>query len=116
MRPVVQRLRALIRPCPCPQLRHHRLWPHEQGLGASYHWASQEKADSVAVQNCAQHGNDCKAVVWFKHQCGAAASGEGTPAFWGLGGSDEQARADAQSKCVNGGGQACEVRASQCSK
>lgn len=84
--------------------------------GASYHWASQEKAESVAVQNCAQHGNDCEAVVWFKRQCGAVASGEGTAAFWGLGDSDEQARADAQSKCVNGGGQACEVRASQCSK
>ena len=84
--------------------------------GASYDWANQAKAESVAMQNCAQHGNDCKAIVWFKQQCGAVASGEGTAVFWGLGGSDELARADAQNKCMNNGGKSCEVRASQCSK
>lgn len=84
--------------------------------GSSYRWDSQAKAESVAMRNCAEHGDDCEVMVWFKEKCGAVASGEGTTAFWGLGDSDGQARADAQSKCVNGGGKACEVQVSQCSK
>src|SRR5208282_5126138 len=84
--------------------------------GSSHSWGSEAKAESVAMQNCAEHGDDCEVMVWFKQKCGAVASGEGTTAFWGLGDSDGQARADAQSKCVNGGGKACEVQVSQCSK
>jgi hypothetical protein len=83
--------------------------------GYSNRWGSQAKAESVAVQNCAQHGNDCEVMVWFEHKCGAVASGEGTAAFWGVGNSDGQARADAQSKCMSGGGKVCKVEVSQCS-
>ena len=83
--------------------------------GYSYRWNSQAKAESVAMQNCAQHGNDCEVMVWFDRKCGAVASGEGTTAFWGLGDSDGQARAAAQNKCVEGGGKGCEVQVSQCS-
>jgi hypothetical protein len=39
-----------------------------------------------------------------------------TTVFWGLGHSDEQARTDAQNKCVEGGGKNCEVKTSVCSK
>jgi hypothetical protein len=84
-------------------------------FGYSYSWGSEAKAESVAMQNCGQHGNDCEVMVWFEHKCGAVASGGGTTAFWGLGDSDGQARADAQNKCVNGGGKDCEVQVSQCS-
>ena len=83
--------------------------------GFSYRWGNRAKAESVAMQNCAQHGNDCEVMVWFDRRCGAVASGEGTTAFWGLGRSDGQARADARNKCVNGGGKNCEVQVSACS-
>jgi len=84
--------------------------------GKSYHWGSQAEAERVAMQNCAQHGNDCAVMVWFEHKCGAVASGEGTAAFWALGDSENQARADAQNKCVQGGGKDCQVQVSQCSR
>jgi hypothetical protein len=100
---------------PCRQLWRHRLWAHQQGLGYSYHWGSRAKAESVAMQNCGQHGNDCEVMVWFDRRCGAVAAGEGTTAFWCLGRSDSQARADAQNKCVNGGGKDCEIQVSRCS-
>jgi len=67
------------------------------------------------MQNCAKHGNDCEVMVWFSRKCGAVVSGEGTNAFWGLGSNDGQARADAQSKCENGGDKNCEVQVSRCS-
>jgi hypothetical protein len=84
--------------------------------GYSYHWGSRAKAESVAMQKCAQNGNDCEVMVWFMRKCGAVASGGGTTAFWGLGNNDGQARADAQNKCMNSGGKDCEVQVSQCSK
>ncbi len=84
--------------------------------GTSYHWGSEAKAESAAMQRCAEHGKDCEVMVWFERKCGAVALGQGTTAFWGLGDSDGQARADAQSKCVNGGGKDCEVEVSECSK
>jgi len=84
--------------------------------GASYHWESQSKAESVAMQKCKENGDDCEVMVWFKGQCGAVAAGEGTDAFWGLGGSAAQARAQAQSKCEEGGGKGCEIEASECSR
>ncbi len=84
--------------------------------GYSYRWESEAKAESVAMENCAQHGDDCEVMVWFERKCGAVASGEGGTAFWGLGDSDGQARADAQNKCVEGGGKDCEVQVSQCSR
>ena len=70
-----------------------------QAWGFSYSWGSRAKAESVALQNCAQHGDDCESMVWFEHKCGAVVSGEGATAFWGLGDSEGQARADAQNKC-----------------
>jgi len=84
--------------------------------GDSYHWGSQAKAESVAMKNCAQHGDDCEIMVWFDRKCGAVVSGEGSSAFWGLGNRAGQARAEAQSQCVNGGGKNCEVQVSRCSR
>jgi hypothetical protein len=84
--------------------------------GYSYHWGSRAKAENVAMQKCAQKGNDCEVVVWFKRKCGAVASGEGTSAFWGLGNSDGQARAEAKNKCVSDSGKDCEVQVSACSR
>lgn len=84
--------------------------------GYSYHWGSQAKAESAAMQKCAQKGNDCEVMVWFKRKCGAVVSGEGTAAYWGLGNSDGQARADAQNKCKNDGGKDCQVQVSACSR
>jgi hypothetical protein len=90
--------------------RTSRAWGH------SFHWGSQAKAESVAMQNCAKRGDDCEVMVWFKRKCGAVASGEGTSAFWGLGNSDGQARAEAKNKCVSDSGKDCEVQVSACSR
>jgi hypothetical protein len=87
-----------------------------RAYGYSFSWGSEAKAESVAMQNCGQHGDDCEVMVWFEHKCGAVTSDEGTTAYWGLGDSDGAARADAQNKCVNAGGKGCQVQVSQCSK
>jgi len=84
--------------------------------GSSYKWGSEAKAESAAMKTCAEHGDDCEVVVWFDRKCGAVASGGVKTAFWGLGDSEDQARADAQQKCEQGGGKACHIQASQCSK
>ena len=86
-----------------------------KAFGYSFNWGSQAKAESVATQNCAQHGNDCEVMVWFDRRCGAVAAGQGTDAFWGLGNNDSQAQADAKNKCLKGGGKNCEVKVSRCS-
>lgn len=83
--------------------------------GDSYHWGSQAKAESVALKNCEQHGNDCEVMVWFDRRCGAVVSGEGTAAYWGVGRSDRQARAIAQKQCTDDGGKNCEVQVWRCS-
>jgi hypothetical protein len=83
--------------------------------GYSHRWGSRAKAESVAKENCAQHGDDCEVMVWFDRKCGAVVAGEDASAFWGLGNSEDQARADATNKCTNGGGKACEVEVSHCS-
>ena len=83
--------------------------------GYSHNWGSQGKAESVAMQNCAQHSDDCEVMVWFDRRCGAVAAGEGATAFWGLGNNVGQAQGEAKNKCLNGGGKVCEVKVSQCS-
>lgn len=89
--------------------------PTSRAWGYSYSWDSQDKAESVAMQNCAQHGDDCEVMVWFEHKCGAVSQGDGTEAYWGLGDTDGEARADAQNKCASGGATNCQVQVSQCS-
>ena len=84
--------------------------------GTSYSWGSQAKAESSAMQSCKQHGDDCEVMVWFDRKCGAVVAAAGDAAFWGLGDSEAQARADAQTKCEQGGGKGCKVQAYQCSK
>jgi len=84
--------------------------------GYSYRWGSRAKAERVALQNCAQHGNDCEVMVWFDRKCGAVASGESETAFWGLGDSEGEARRDALRKCADDGRKSCEVQVSRCSK
>ncbi len=84
--------------------------------GVSYHWGSEAKAESVAMQSCKQHGDDCEVMVWFDRKCGAVVAADGAAAFWGLGDSEAEARADAQTKCEQGGGKGCKVWAYQCSK
>jgi hypothetical protein len=84
--------------------------------GYSYRWGSRAKAESVAKKNCAPNGNDCEVVVWFEHKCGAVAASDASDAFWGLGDSEDQAGAEAKSKCVAGGGTNCAVQVSHCSR
>lgn len=85
--------------------------------GDSYRWGSRAKAESVAKQNCDQHGDDCEVMVWFERKCGAVISGANATAYWGLGDSDRAARAQATQKCVaDGGGDSCEVQVSRCSR
>jgi hypothetical protein len=87
-----------------------------RAFGYSYSWGSRAKAESVALNNCGQHGDDCEVMVWFERKCGAVASGQGSTAWWGLGNNEGQARADALDKCANDGGEGCEIRVSQCSR
>jgi hypothetical protein len=84
--------------------------------GTSYHYGSEAKAESVAMQGCKQRGDDCEVMVWFDRKCGAVVAAEGAAAFWGLGDSEAEARADAQTKCEQGGGKGCKVWVYQCSK
>ena len=90
--------------------------PKSKAWGYSYRWGSEGKAENVAMQNCAQHGNDCQVEVWFRNQCGAVASGTGTDVFWGLGGSQVLAGNAAMNKCQTGGdGANCELQIASCS-
>jgi hypothetical protein len=85
--------------------------------GYSHSWDSEAKAESVATQNCAQHGSDCEVMVWFERKCGAVAGrSDSTIAYWGLGNSDSEARNVAMSQCTKDNGRQCEVKVSQCSK
>ena len=85
--------------------------------GTSYRWETREKAESVALENCAKQGSrDCEVMVWFDRKCGALASGEGPDGFWGLADAVGPARADAKSKCISSGNKGCEVLAAQCSR
>src|SRR5665213_2563989 len=83
--------------------------------GQSYKWGSRAKAESVAMQNCAQHAKDCEVTVWFNRNCGAVAADQGPTAFWGLGNTISQARAVAQNACMKDGRKGCAVQVSQCS-
>jgi len=87
-----------------------------RAFGFSYRWPSQAKAERVALQNCAEHGDDCEIMVWFEHNCGAVAAGSGTSAFWGLGDGDGRARAAALGKCREEEGEACKIKVSACSR
>jgi serine/threonine-protein kinase len=84
--------------------------------GYSHHWASQAKAESVAKQNCAQHGSDCEVMVWYKNQCGAVASADGDAAYWGLGDGIGAARGNALSTCAKSGGKNCAIQVAECSR
>ena len=84
--------------------------------GYSYRWASEAKAENVAMQNCAPNGDDCKVAVWFKNQCGAVVSGTGTDVFWALGGNKKAAGNEAMKQCATGGdGADCELQIAYCS-
>jgi hypothetical protein len=85
-------------------------------FGYSFHWGSRDKAEQVALQNCAQHGDDCEVMVWFDRRCGAVAASDEQDAYWGLGDGDAAARDAAMSECAKAGGHSCEIQVSQCSR
>jgi hypothetical protein len=58
------------------------------------------KAESVAMQNCAQHAKDCQVTVWYDHKCGAVAADQGPTAFWVIGNTIGQARTAAPNECM----------------
>jgi hypothetical protein len=88
-----------------------------QAYGFSHGWGTRAKAESVALQKCRQHGNDCEVMVWFKNQCGAVVvRGDTRVGYWGLGKSAGEARNVAMKECAKDHGQKCEVLASQCAK
>jgi hypothetical protein len=90
---------------------------NSQAFGFSHGWENQSKAESVALQNCGKHGNDCEAIVWFERKCGAvAARGDSTAVFWGLGNTPVEARKVAMDNCTKDNGRDCEVKVSHCSK
>ena len=84
--------------------------------GSSYSWPSQDKAESVAMQNCQKYANDCEIMVWFHDECGAVAADDDGNAYWGLGDGTGGAGENAMQKCGNGGGKNCQVQAAECSR
>ena len=85
--------------------------------GDSYHWESQDKAESVALQNCqANNGTNCQVMVWFDRNCGAVAADDGGNAYWALGDGEGAARENVMGKCAQGGGKSCAVQAARCSR
>lgn len=87
-----------------------------QAWGYSYNWDSREKAERVAMQNCAQRAKDCEVAVWYDFKCGAVAAGGGAGYFWGVGDGAGEARTEALNKCEKGGGKGCAIQVSQCSR
>jgi hypothetical protein len=90
--------------------------PKSTAYGYSYGWGTQAQAESTAVKNCAQHGNDCEVAVWFKQECGAVVTDVGTGYYWGLGNTTALALADAKKSCAKQGGKICQEKVSQCSQ
>lgn len=85
--------------------------------GYSHGWSSRNKAESVALENCARHGGDCEPMLWFDRKCGAVvAPSSGTKAYWGYGDGVGQARAEALRQCEKDGGRQCQVKISHCSR
>jgi hypothetical protein len=86
-------------------------------FGFSYGWDNRSKAESVALENCAQHGSDCEVMVWFDRKCGAvAARSDHQYVYWGLGNSDSAARSIAMNECNKDHGPSCAVKVSKCSR
>jgi len=90
--------------------------PKSTAYGYSYSWDSEAQAESTAMKNCAQHGNDCEVAVWFRQQCGAVVSDVGTNYYWGLGLTTTLAIVDAKKSCSKQGGKICKQQVSQCSR
>jgi hypothetical protein len=84
--------------------------------GTSYQWQSRSEAEREAMSRCSQHGDDCQVAVWFEHNCGAVVTARGGDVFWGLGDGEGAARANARDKCLQGGGEDCQVQVSACSR
>ena len=84
--------------------------------GTSYQWQTRAKAESVAMENCKAHGNDCEVQVWFEHNCGAVVTDDGDGIYWGLGDGEGLARKSALDKCAQAGGKGCEVQVATCSR
>jgi hypothetical protein len=93
-------------------------YDHDTGVfGYSYDWGDRAKAESVALQNCAdQNGKACEVMVWFDRKCGAVAAADNADVYWGLGDGEGAARENAQQKCASGGGKNCAVQVAQCSR
>jgi hypothetical protein len=90
--------------------------PKSGAYGYSFSWDTQAQAESTAMKNCAQNGNDCEVAVWFGQQCGAVVSDVGTNYYWGLGKTSALAVADAKKTCAKQGGRICQTKVSQCSQ
>jgi hypothetical protein len=83
--------------------------------GYSHGWASQKKAEAVALKNCKENGSGCKSEVWFYNGCGAVAS-NGQKVSWGQGSTRTAAMQQALKKCNSGFFQKkCEGKVSACS-
>jgi hypothetical protein len=60
--------------------------------GWSKDFPSRTAAEKAAVAGCAKHGEDCRAVLWFKNACGALALGPKAGVGWDW--AEDQAVAD----------------------
>jgi hypothetical protein len=86
----------------------------DKAWGWSHGWNSQSQAEKVALDNCSQHGSECKAIVWYYNGCGAVAA-DGNTVTWGQDSFQKKAEQSALDKCTRAGGKQCAIKTSQCS-
>jgi len=86
------------------------------GWGYSHGWNTRAKAESVAMQNCAQRAKDCQVVVWYDRRCGAVSVDQANAVYWGIGETSSRATVVARNQCVTSGGRGCAVKVVQCSR
>lgn len=87
----------------------------DEAYGWSHGWNDQEKAEQVALKNCAEHGSDCEIQVWFYNSCAAVAA-DAELVTWGLDDSEKNAQTSALDKCTKAGGANCTLKTSHCSR
>jgi hypothetical protein len=87
----------------------------DKASGWSYGWDNQSKAERVALENCAKHGSQCKAIVWYDRSCGAVAA-DGNIVTWGQASAKQRAAQLALDNCTKAGGKKCAIQTSQCSR
>jgi hypothetical protein len=86
-------------------------------FGYAFDKDSEAAAKATALDNCKQHGDDCKIVISFSKTCAAVAAVEEKSVFSvGQGSSQDKAETAAMTACSRKYGAGCEVEVWTCSQ